>query len=366
MSFERVLDQPTAVRTLRAAMYKGRVAHAYLFVGPAGVGRKLTASIFAKSLNCERPEGVEPCEDCSTCRLIGQDKHPDIRTVVPTKRSSTIGVEQVAELLPFAYMRPVKGKVKVFILSEADRLGVQAANKLLKTLEEPPPATVFVLVTERPESVLPTVASRCQPVKFGKLRTESVARILEADFGVEPARAAFAAELADGQVTRGLQFADPTRLETLVNVVRSMEHFPGRLRAYDKLLAFFQDEHARLTEQAQAKISVEVEAMTSEMKSSLEDRRKSFVDRHYREFLNDCLGVFLTFYRDLYVLKKTSDEAMVINRNRLDLLREQTKKISVSSILQNVLALEETSRYVSHYVGEDRAFLDLVLRLRDI
>jgi DNA polymerase-3 subunit delta' len=365
MSFENVLDQSTAVRTLRAAIDKGRVAHAYLFVGPSGVGRKLTASILARSLNCEKPNGAEPCEECATCRLISQDKHPDIRTIEPTKRSSTIGVEQVEELLPFAYMKPVKGKIKVFILSEADRLGVQAANKLLKTLEEPPPATVFVLVTERPESVLPTVTSRCQPVKFGKLRTESVARILETRFGVDRTRAAFAAELADGQVTRGLQFAEPKRLETLIGVVESLERFSARLHAYDRLVEFLQEEQSSLTEQAERKISVEVEAMTPAMKSSLEDRRKSFVDRHFREFLNDCLGVLLTFYRDLYVLKETGDEHLVINRNRLDLLRKQAKKISGAAILENVGVLEETSKYFSHYVGEDRAFLDLVLRLRD-
>lgn len=85
MSFDKILDQPTAVRTLRSAIAKSRVAHAYIFVGPAGVGRKLAAGVFARSLNCENFREGNPCEECADCRLIADGKHPDVQTIMPKK-----------------------------------------------------------------------------------------------------------------------------------------------------------------------------------------------------------------------------------------------------------------------------------------
>jgi len=157
MSFREILDQSAAVRALEAALEKNRVAHAYIFVGPAGVGRKAAARAFASALNCEASEGSGPCDACASCRLIAEAKHPDVQTIMPTIRSSTITVDQIKEMLPFAHMRPIRGKYKVFIISEADRLGLESANKLLKTLEEPPPRSLLILVGTSPEKQLPTL-----------------------------------------------------------------------------------------------------------------------------------------------------------------------------------------------------------------
>jgi DNA polymerase-3 subunit delta' len=364
MSFQAILDQDIAVRALRAAIEKKRVAHAYVFVGLSGVGRKLAASVFARSLNCEQPRGADPCDACASCRLIAEGKHPDVQTIMPIKRSSTITVEQIEALLPFAYMRPLKGKHKVFIFCEADRLRVETANKMLKTLEEPPPQTTFVLITERIESVLPTVASRCQPIKFGRLRTESVERILVADFGVDPHNAAVAAGLAGGQVTRGLEFADPTRTEIVHDIVKSLASLPARMSLYDGLLAFFAERKEALQSEAEERISDFGEDLAASVKTSIEDLRKSYVDRHYKDLLNDCLGLLLTLYRDILVVKETNSEELIIHRNRIDFLRERAESMSVESIVQNMREIEEASQFCSHFVGEDRVFMDLMLSLR--
>jgi DNA polymerase-3 subunit delta' len=363
MNFSSILDQPTAVRTLQSALKKERVAHAYLFIGPSGVGRKLTAKVFAAALNCEG-SGTLPCGQCAACRLIAEGRHPDVQTIVPTKRSSTISVDQIENILPFVYMRPIRGKNKVFIFSEADRLGLASANKMLKTLEEPPSSTIFILVTERPENMLPTVASRCQPVKFGRLHAESVKKILMRHFHIESAHATLAAELADGQVTRGLQFADPERFEAIIGIVDSLNRCSDRLSAYDQLLEMLASERLKLEEQAQKDISAGEEEMTTAMKNSLADMRKSFIDRHYRDFLNDSLGLLLTFYRDVLVMKQTRADKFIVNRNKSKVVRDLASRMNISALLDNVRAIEEASDFCTHYVAEDRVFLDLLQRLK--
>jgi len=365
MSFREILDQDIAVHALQAAMEKDRVAHAYIFVGPAGVGRKLTARVFAMSLNCESFEDCNPCGACASCRLIAEGKHPDVQTIMPTKRSSTITVEQIEALLPFAHMRPLRGKHKVFILSEADRLGAGSANKMLKTLEEPPPRTAFILITENPERVLPTVVSRCQMIKFGRLRTGSVERILISDYGIERQSASVAAELAAGQVTRGLEFADPERMDVVFDAADSLRDLPSRLAAYDKLIAFLARRREDLQQEAEQRIADMGEDLAPSVKTSIEDLRKSFVDRHYREMLGDCLGLLLALYRDILVLKETGAEELVINRSKIEFLRDRAGSMSVLSIEQNMRKIETASDYCSHFVGEDRVFMDLMLSLRE-
>jgi len=365
VNFQQILGQPASSRILQSAIEKDRVAHAYLFIGPSGVGRKLTASVFAKSLNCENLHDSNPCGTCASCRLIAEGTHPDVQTISPIKRSSTITVGQIENLLSFAYMRPVKGKCKVFIVSEADRLRLETANKLLKTLEEPPPSTVFILVTEKPENMLPTVASRCQPVKFARLSTKLVAQILASDFDIEKERAAIAAELAGGQITRALEFADPERSDTILGIVESLESLSKRMRACDMLLGFLAERRQKLAEEADQKISNFGEDLDPAIKTSNDDLRKSFIDRHYRELLSDCFGLLLTFYRDVLVLKETNTEELIINRNKIELLREQARALSPSAIADNMADIERASEYCSHYVGEDRVFLDLLLKLRN-
>ncbi|RJP21992.1 MAG: DNA polymerase III subunit delta' [Candidatus Abyssobacteria bacterium SURF_5] len=364
MNFSSIADQPTAVKTLRSALSKQRVAHAYLFLGPSGVGRKLTARVFAAALNCEGALDERPCGACPSCRLIGEGRHPDVQIILPTKRSATITVNQIEGLLPFAYMRPIKGRTKVFIFSEADRLGLASANKMLKTFEEPPPSTVFILITDRPENMLPTVASRCQPVKFGRLTAETIKKILVRDFHVEAGRASVAAELAEGQVTRALQFTDPERLEAITGIISSLGGCSERLQAYDRLLALFNDERLKLQEQAEKDIAPSPEEAGASAKSALADLRKAFVDRHYREFLNDCLGLLLTLYRDILILRETGIDKFIFNRNKVKLLRGLAERMSSAVLLQNVESIDQASAYCSHYVAEDRVFLDLLFGLR--
>lgn len=144
---------------LRAAMRKDLLAHAYLFYGPAGSGEYELAGSVAQALNCAQfPEG--PCEDCLSCQKIARRTHPDVHWIAP--EGKMIRIEQVRQVVKSASLQPREGRRQIFILEAAQGLTPEAANSLLKTLEEPPPAVVFILLAEKPGQLPPTVVSRCQ------------------------------------------------------------------------------------------------------------------------------------------------------------------------------------------------------------
>ncbi|GJL79907.1 MAG: DNA polymerase III subunit delta' [Nitrospinaceae bacterium] len=184
MSFQRILGQDQPKRIIQNALQGNSVAHAYLFYGQESIGKKLTAIELAKALNCEvsGPEGG--CDDCPSCRKIDQRIHPDFFLLEPEKsspsgREAVIKVEEVRELQKKLSYLPYEGKTKVAIIDGTESMNPQSANTFLKTLEEPPSATVLILITQNPYRLLPTIVSRCQGVKFHPLTSENVKQILK-------------------------------------------------------------------------------------------------------------------------------------------------------------------------------------------
>ena len=194
---------------LRRAWAAGRLPQAYCFSGPPGVGKRTAALALAQAVNCRAPlpgEGDETsgdaCGACLPCRKIARGEHPDVAVVQPEEKT-VITIEQVRELTVRASLRAYEGTVKVWILDPADLMQEPAANAFLKTLEEPPGASLFVLVTATPSALLPTIRSRCQGVRFEPLGESCLQQILLRQ-GRTPEQAAAAAALAGGSAERAL------------------------------------------------------------------------------------------------------------------------------------------------------------------
>jgi DNA polymerase-3 subunit delta' len=195
-----IVGQAAAVALLQRAIASDRLAHAYAFVGPSGVGRRLTAVALAQAALC----AARGCGACAVCRRVAAGQHPDCQVIQPLpprdnpKGAPMIRIEQVRELERAAALTPLESGRKVFILDDAERMTLPTAQALLKTLEEPPPRTHLVLIVANPQALPPTVLSRCQRVRFQPLDEVAAVRFL-ADRGVAPDAGALLARLMQGR-----------------------------------------------------------------------------------------------------------------------------------------------------------------------
>jgi len=218
MPFRDVIGHRQLVRLLSRSVLRDTLPPSLLFAGPAGVGKRLTALATAQALNCTAEKGsytfsddpadgkggrplFDACGVCAACSRIARNVHPDVLLIEPGETGS-IKIDQVRDAIDRAAYRPFEGRRRVVIVDEADALVVPAQNALLKTLEEPPPSSVFFLITSRPDALLPTVLSRCPRLRFRPLSAQDVARALVARGQSEAAAHAVAAS-SGKKVTAG-------------------------------------------------------------------------------------------------------------------------------------------------------------------
>ncbi|MFS0638409.1 DNA polymerase III subunit delta' [Mesobacillus foraminis] len=187
--------QPTVLKMLKNSILKGRVAHAYLYEGMKGTGKKEVGFLLAKSIFCMEPgEGFKPCEACVNCKRINNGNHPDIHFVEPDGLS--IKKAQIQELQEEFSKTGVESRKKLYMIMHADRMTNNAANSLLKFLEEPHAGTVAILMTEQAQQILPTILSRCQIIGFKPLSPKNMVKKL-LDHGVNQQKAPLLAQLTN-------------------------------------------------------------------------------------------------------------------------------------------------------------------------
>lgn len=253
--------QPVVLKMLRNSLLKQRVAHAYLFEGEKGTGKKDVGLLLTKALFCESLiDGYKPCETCHQCRRINSGNHPDVHLVEPDGQS--IKVDQIRNLQAEFSKKGVESLKKVYLIVDADKMSVSAANSLLKFLEEPGAQTVAFLLTEQPQQMLPTILSRCQILTFQPLSPNvMVNQLLEN--GVHPQKAYILAQLtsnleealelnvdewfaqAQNIVVKLYEGLKKNRLEAMVMLQSDwFQHFKEKEqlhRGLDLLLLFFKD-----------------------------------------------------------------------------------------------------------------------------
>ena len=321
-------DRPKDI--LRRAARGGRVHHAYLFSGPEGVGKWLVARAFAAALDCEHPENGEACGRCLACRKMADENHPDLKLVLPVDKDDKadlergkIKIEQVRDLQRWAQFSPYEGKWKVALLRSADRMNVQSANAMLKTLEEPRPDSVFVLVAENAHQLPATVLSRCQNLAFGPLALEIVEQQLVQRLGMEPDAARLAAHLSGGSLGRALDM----NMESLSE---------RRLRVFERLQGISGAGPTRALDLAQ--VLLEGDPATS------------------------C-EIVKTWYRDLVILKTTGHGDAVVNRDMMEQLEGEAAGLDADALFSRIKAIGETQFWLGLNANRQMAIETLALTL---
>ena len=322
----RIRGQDRALELLRKALESERVPHAYLFAGPSGVGKGTTAIALAAALNCEREPG-RGCGACGPCAKIADGTHPDVCVLRPSGAGNFIVVDDIRTLTARLSFAPHEGRARVVVVEDAERLKPEAANAFLKTLEEPPARTHFVLCTSSPEQLLVTVQSRCQKVRFGALEDEAVVAILGAA-GVTAERARAAATLANGSAARAAELAAGDALER------------RRERAF-RLLGAVGGRGFRTVTEAAAELAQE------------------------KDDLVPALEMVAHFYRDAAALAAGVAPETLMNRDRVAELRAEAARAGgPAPLARQAAAVLDTQVAILGFASPQLALERLILTLR--
>lgn len=314
--FNAIVGQQHPIRLLKIFIRSGKVPHALLFTGDDGVGKTSTAVALAMACNCRtlasrrhrqpRIDAVDACGTCASCKKIAGNHHPDILRVAPV--SSVIRIGQVRALLQTLALKPYAADRRVVIIDDAQAMNTEAANALLKVLEEPPDRTLLVLIATQTSDLMPTVVSRCRHIRFAPLDEEAIQQLLTAEDDVPPATAATVAALCDGSITRARQWVDD----------RWLNHREWLIGVLNDLLAHSPRPDIRNW-------------------LALSERLAKKKDR-----IEESLAIITMWLRDILVAG--CDARHVLNRDRLDLLTTVAGQVDRAVLIDHVEAVSRARR----------------------
>lgn len=321
--FADIAGQEKAKHILRLAFARGKTSHAYLFQGPAGVGKKLSARAFAAFLHCRNEGREDSCGHCPSCRKTASANHPDFLVVEPD--GVQIKIDQIRELKRRLAYPPVEAGYRVVLLADIHQTMARAevANSLLKTLEEPPAQTVFILTTAEAAGILPTIVSRCQVIPFYPLPYDQVAALLVSE-EVEPDKAFALASLAEGSIGRARVLAQTDLLKVRKSIVEGLTGLtPGQTGAVERIFA--------MAEQAAL----------------------------LKEELADLLELLSLWIKDLMVLGAGGREDSLVNHDLRHTLSPALARWTLPQLAERVTLIRQAQRQLRHNCN--RAFVCEVL-----
>lgn len=333
MSFDSILGHERPIDRLKAAIRSGRLSHAYLFVGPEGVGKALVAQELAKAVLCLAEEDDRPCDECRACRKVSHGNHPDVRVFAPADGSRFIKIETIRELQREISLKPMEGRYRAFVLDDCHSMTPESSNCLLKTLEEPPDASLLMLVTAKPEALLDTIISRCQPIRFSPLPLPEFEGFLAERQGIQGPQAKFLARYAHGSPGRAARLLSEGVLDR-------------RQWAIENLSAVSAADNFR--------IAAEILAYTRKGSGSQEERRAK---------ARELFGYGLLLYRDLLLLKHGASPDLLLNVDYDGLVQERAGDLGVRQVEQLVQVVLDTQEQLDRNANIDLAVENGITKL---
>jgi DNA polymerase-3 subunit delta' len=322
----QVIGQDKILSLLDHSLKTNAIAHAYLLVGPRHVGKGTLAVNLAQALNCDGQE--VPCSECRSCQRILEGKHADV-TPIGLNGRTEIGIDDIRGLQHSANLPPYEGKCRVFIIYDAEYLSTEAANSLLKILEEPPPRVVWLLLAADEEQLLPTIVSRCQRLELKPVPSERVQEVLVNSYNVDADKAKLLTQLCHG------------RLGWALSALADCDILERRSQRIDRLTSL-------LTAGLEQRF-----AYAQEVANQFSQDRKTWAE---------VIEIWLDWWRDLMLIKGGCQEA-IINVDYETVLEEQAKGVNLSKIKEFLTSLGLLQEAISKNVNTRLAFEWLMLSL---
>ncbi|MGB7606199.1 MAG: DNA polymerase III subunit delta' [Lutisporaceae bacterium] len=327
MNFDSIIGQSVLAGSLKRAVKEDLVANAYIFSGSRGSGKSMAAEIFAKALNC-RGEGVEkPCDNCTSCKKLESGNHPNIDIIKPS--GASIKIKQIREVIAKVSKKPFENGYKVLIIDEADKMTQDAQDAFLKTLEEPPANTVFILLAENQNSLLPTVVSRCQVFYLKKVAKQQIESFLLEKFSYDIEQISFAATSANGIIGRAIEMLNDQELQKLRKL------------------------HVNFASNLNGGSYIELATAASELAVSKEEVVR-------------FLDFMLSWYRDILIIKQGCEEQLLVNSDNADIIERQAEVLDEKRIYRIIDAIKRTISYVNHNVGIKNSIDSMILNIMEV
>lgn len=345
-NFDEVIGQDIIIRTIKNEIKNNKLNHAYIFSGPRGTGKTSTAKIIAKTINCENPENLTPCNKCVNCTLINNRQSIDI---IEIDAASNNGVDEIRELRNNVNLVPSSGKYKIYIIDEVHMLSIGAFNALLKTLEEPPAHVIFILATTEIHKIPNTILSRCQKFDFNKISVNKIKERLEyiikqEKIKIDDEAIIEIARLADGGMRDALSILDQVLSYSDDNItVSSIHEINGTIPQY---------ELKELIE----KISEKQYTDIFEIIDKYDNNGKNFV-KLSEEIIN--------FYRNI-LLSMNAKEYLKKNISYAEIYEELDKKVSESEVINNIKYFNESIPEMKKSNNPKLIFETIIIRILNI
>lgn len=301
MAFDDVLGNSRTKKKLKKSLQRKRIPNSLLFSGPEGVGKRDVALVLAKAMNCLEKED-DACGVCTSCRAIKSGNFPDVLVIFPEK--NVLKIEQMREMKQTAYLKPMIGRKRVFIIDKAEKMNEEAANSVLKILEEPPSFTHIILITHNPYLILPTIKSRCQEVSFSQISKQDIERVL-VDRGQDEEKARIIALLVRGNLKQAINL-DWEDIQPLRE--KAWQLFDVLLKG--KGVSYFVKDYAF--------------------------RRRESIEAEFVQVLE----ILASFCRDLLLIKSTGNQNLLMNPDYESNLRDAEARLSLGQVLDFLVKID--------------------------
>jgi DNA polymerase-3 subunit delta' len=367
-AFDDLLGQSRAASYLQRAVTNDAVSHAYLFVGPTGVGKKKAARALACALICA--DGG--CGGCEACARIKREVHPDVHVLVPVGSSGYL-VEQIRDVVGDIYLTSIEGGKRVYIFDRADTFNAASANAFLKTLEEPPDGVVMILLADDADAVIDTIASRCQLIRFQRVPESRAVELLVSRTGASAEQAMEALAATGGVLGRAQDYLNsPQRRQARELVVRTMPNLTVMDAAdvLDSAREMLESarvplEGLKAAQDAESRERAEFLGKAAKGGRELEERFKRELTSREREGLLEVLLVVESWLRDCLVLSQGMPQ-LAVNRDVIDTTQPVARIMTPQAAVRALGSVDEARRLLSRNVTPQLVVETMLFDIREV